>query len=572
MTSIYKLLPLPFLLLVITGCGGNSSAINNPTITMVTPVSTVVAAGSTLQLQATVGGSDNTTILWYVNNVPGGNSTVGTITPQGLYTAPNIPTSGGSILISASPQVYPVISTSIQIGITFANVSLNGNYVFSMNGTESGGPWAVAGSFTANGNGTISNGIEDINGPAGISTALPFNGSYLINANGQGIATFTSAQGSVTMNFTLNTQGQSVVMRTDPGDVASGIFYPQLSTALTLTSLDSPYVFNFAGNDQSSTLLNVIGYFNTNGSPNLTNAQEDLNDGGKTTNQSFSGSYTIVGNGRGTATFTDSTGTRTYGFYIISPTQLQFVEIDNLGYLNGTVYQQQSVTPTSTLAGGYAFYASGNSGTAAYVNAGGFYTNATTYGNISSGTDDINNAGTNPTNPTLTGSFTTGAYGRGTITLTGSSGTTNYVYYFITPSVTVLLTTDSGINASGELFSQTGGYSTAAIYGSFTFTQTSPVGYLPPSAAVGVLNFNGDGAIAGYQDSNINGTSAGQLSVTGTDTITGASNGASTRGVATLITSDGTITNYAFYPISGSSVIMLGASASLVVATLVSQY
>ncbi len=572
MTSIYRKLPIPFILLAIASCGGNSSAINNPTITLVTPVSTVVAAGSTLQLQATVGDSDNTTVLWFVNNIPGGNSTVGTITPQGLYTAPNIPTSGGSILISASPQVYPVISTSIQIGITFANVSLNGNYVFGLNGSESGSPWAVAGSFTANGDGTISNGIEDINGPAGISTALPFNGSYLLNANGQGIVTFTSAQGSVTMDLTLNTQGQAVVMRTDSGDIATGIFYPQLSTALTLTSLDSPYVFSFVGTDQSSTLLNVIGYFNTDGSLNLTNAEEDLNDGGTTTNQPFSGSYTIVGNGRGTATFTDSTGTRTYGFYIVSPTQLQFVEIDNLGNLNGTVFQQQSISPTSTLAGGYVFYASGINGTAAYANAGGFYTDTTTYGYISSGTDDINNSGTNPTNPTLIGSFTTGTNGRGTIYLTGSSGTNNYVYYFISPSATVLLTTDSGINASGELFLQSGGYTTAGVDGSYTFTQLSPVGYLPASAAVGVLNFNGAGAIAGFQNTNINGTSSGQLSVTGTDIVTGVASGTSTRGVATLTTSDGTVTNYAFYPISNSSVIMLGASASLVVATLVSQY
>ena len=572
MSSIYKKLPIPFILLIVSSCGGNSSAINNPTITLVTPVSTVIAAGSTLQLQATVGGSNNTTILWYVNNVPGGNSTVGTITPQGLYTAPNIPPSNGGVIISAYPQVYPVTNTSIRIGITFANVSLNGAYVFSLSGTESSSPWAAAGSFTANGDGTISNGIEDINGPAGISTALPFNGSYLINANGQGIATFTSAQGSITMSFTLNTVGQSVVMRTDSGDVATGLFYPQLSTALTLTSLDAPYVFSFAGTDQSSTLQNVIGYFNTNGSPNLTNAQEDLNDGGTTTNQLFSGSYTIVGNGRGTATFTDSTGTRTYGFYIVSPTQLQFVEIDTSGYLNGTVFQQQSVTATTTLVGGYVFDASGISAAAAYATAGGFYTNTTTYGNISSGTDDINNAGTNPTNPTLTGSFTTGTNGRGTITLTGTSGTTNYVYYFISPNTGFVLSTDSGINAGGELFQQVGGYSTAAIYGSYTLIQSSPVSAAPPSASVGVLNFNGDGALAGYENININGTSSGQLSVTGTDTVNGIANGISTRGVATLTNSAGTITNYAFYPISSSAVIMLGDSGSLVVATLVSQY
>ncbi|HVC37650.1 MAG TPA: hypothetical protein VNF46_04520, partial [Gammaproteobacteria bacterium] len=93
MTSILKKLLLLFLILILAGCGsGNSSQINNPTITLVTPVSSVIAAGSSLQLQATISGSNNTTVLWFVNNIPGGNSIVGTISPQGLYTAPNLPT------------------------------------------------------------------------------------------------------------------------------------------------------------------------------------------------------------------------------------------------------------------------------------------------------------------------------------------------------------------------------------------------------------------------------------------------------------------------------------------------
>ena len=98
MTSILKKLPLLFSILILAGCGGgNSSQISNPTITLVTPVSTVIAAGTTLQFSAIVAGSGNTTVLWFVNNIPGGNSTVGTISPQGLYTAPNVPTQNGSV-------------------------------------------------------------------------------------------------------------------------------------------------------------------------------------------------------------------------------------------------------------------------------------------------------------------------------------------------------------------------------------------------------------------------------------------------------------------------------------------
>ena len=564
-----KLCLLAFILLL-TGCGGGSSQVVAPTITLVTPVATTIAAGSSLQLSAVVANSDNTTVLWYVNNIPGGNSIVGTITVQGLYTAPDMPTSNGSVIISAAPQAYPSAVTSITIGITFSNASLNGSYVFTLNGTQSGSPWAVVGSFTAS-NGVISNGVEDINGPAGVSQALPFNGSYFMDASGIGIATFTSSQGSINLSFTFNTQGQAVIMRTDSGAAASGLFYPQQAPALTLTSLNSPYVFSFSGTDASGKLLNSIGTFVTNGTSTLSYAEEDLNINGSTANQSFSGSYSIGSGARGTASFTDSTGTRSYSFYIVSPGQMQFLETDAQGNLSGTVFQQQSITSSTAPAGNYAFYVSGSSGTSAYGLAGGFATNTVTYGNINAGTSDINVAGSVATNTTLTGSFTYGDFGRGSISLSGTSGTNNYVFYQITPNSAFLLSTDAGINASGLLYLQSGGYSTTALSGNYTLSLASPSGAVP-ALSVGLLSLNSLGAIAGFENNNNNGTESGQLAVTGTYSVTASTTTTSTRGVMTLTTNGGVSTNFAFYPISNGSVILLGESGSPIAGLLVGQY
>src|SRR5574337_753934 len=180
--------------------GGGSSQVVPPTITLVTPIPTTIATGSRLQLSAVVANSSNTTVLWYVNAIPGGNSAVGTITPQGLYTAPDMPTANGTVVISASPQAYPSAVTSVTIGITFSNASLNGNFVFTLNGTQSASPWAAVGSFTAS-NGQIGGGVEDINASSGVSQALAFSGSYFIDASGIGIATFPSSQGSVNLSF-----------------------------------------------------------------------------------------------------------------------------------------------------------------------------------------------------------------------------------------------------------------------------------------------------------------------------------------------------------------------------------
>jgi 6-phosphogluconolactonase (cycloisomerase 2 family) len=60
-----------------------------PTITVtVSPTAPSVQVNATQQFTATVAGTANTAVTWQVNNVAGGNATVGTISATGLYTAP----------------------------------------------------------------------------------------------------------------------------------------------------------------------------------------------------------------------------------------------------------------------------------------------------------------------------------------------------------------------------------------------------------------------------------------------------------------------------------------------------
>ena len=98
---LYSLTPLRLsivtcMLLSIAGCGGHSSsesggAGSSPSGTVaitISPTSATVAAGGTQQFQATVTGSSNTSVQWQVNHIAGGNSQYGTISTNGLYTAP----------------------------------------------------------------------------------------------------------------------------------------------------------------------------------------------------------------------------------------------------------------------------------------------------------------------------------------------------------------------------------------------------------------------------------------------------------------------------------------------------
>jgi hypothetical protein len=65
-----------------------------PVSVSLSPKTPSVQAGLTQQFTATVLNTSNTAVTWQVNNVTGGNSTVGTINASGLYTAPALVPSG----------------------------------------------------------------------------------------------------------------------------------------------------------------------------------------------------------------------------------------------------------------------------------------------------------------------------------------------------------------------------------------------------------------------------------------------------------------------------------------------
>ena len=92
---------------------------------------------------------------------------------------------GGSGGISGTPAPPPTSRP-------YCDGSLNGTYAFLMRGQDSGGFFARAGSFTANGAGSITGGVEDLNSGA-VGTAilrLP-GGTYSISSNGKGTLSLT---------------------------------------------------------------------------------------------------------------------------------------------------------------------------------------------------------------------------------------------------------------------------------------------------------------------------------------------------------------------------------------------
>jgi hypothetical protein len=109
-------------LILLGGCRGNSSTPPPPppqsvTVT-VSSSSSSVLLGNTQQFMATVMGISNTEVTWSVNGVSGGNSTVGTISSAGLYTAPQDLPNPSNVTIKATSQANSSASGNAVLTIT----------------------------------------------------------------------------------------------------------------------------------------------------------------------------------------------------------------------------------------------------------------------------------------------------------------------------------------------------------------------------------------------------------------------------------------------------------------------
>jgi Abnormal spindle-like microcephaly-assoc'd, ASPM-SPD-2-Hydin len=86
--------PASLATLTLTGTG------TLPTPVVVAPKATSITTTQTVQYTATISGVQSANVTWYVDSVIGGNSTVGTISSQGLYTPP--PTAGTHVITAAN--------------------------------------------------------------------------------------------------------------------------------------------------------------------------------------------------------------------------------------------------------------------------------------------------------------------------------------------------------------------------------------------------------------------------------------------------------------------------------------
>lgn len=206
-----------------------------------------VYAATTLQAS---GGVPPFTWTITSGSLPAGLSLASTGVISGTPTA--VDTANFTVQVADS-EATPMRATA-NLSITVGNLGvLSGDYVFEFSGFNSGGQVVVAGSFTADGAGTISNGVEDINTIAGPPKNQTFTGTYTLGSDNRGQLVFNSLTGSPTYAFAIDPAGAHgrLIEFDSSGIRGSGQLEQRSVSTCAFNTLTGNYAFGVTGEEEA---------------------------------------------------------------------------------------------------------------------------------------------------------------------------------------------------------------------------------------------------------------------------------------------------------------------------------
>ena len=582
---IYFIFVLLTSTMVFSGCGGGGDHSSPPPVVSisVTPPSAIVPASGVQQFAATVTGTSNKTATWTVAGAGCAGAACGTIDAAGLYTTPATVPSPATVTVTATSQADSKKSNSATVTITDShNPRLKGRYAFAFKGFDANGGVAAAGSFSADGLGRMTNGVQDVSRFTGVNTSLSFTGTYVLGTDNRGTFTLTNSLGSTNYSFTLDSSGDGhfIELGTN-GSSGSGILKLQDQTSFSTAAIAGDYAFGFAGlvfvPMSASYPFSEVGRFHADGAGNLSNGVMDAAAPGSTMNSlNLAGSYAVPNvssDGRGTAVLQTpipgTNGTFNFAFYILSPNEQFFISIDapspSLPQLSGRVAAQLGGPfSNASLNGTVIFNQSGPTVVpTASVSIGEITADGA--GNLT-GAFDQNDNGTISSNVPFTGNYVIGADGRGTL---------NFMINppFAVPSVFYLAGSNTGFLLEGPAMNGP----SQALSGSFEEQSPGPfgpsllvgdffLGTITPATAdtlnlSGVLGTDGAGGLTGTVDVGFSEGNNVDQPITGNYAL--ASDG---RGTLTLISPGA---NTVFYAISPQKLVAIDVDGAVTGAAVI---
>jgi len=339
---------------------------------------------------------------------------------------------------------------------TFSAANFSGNYAFEFNGRDYlAAPEVLAGTITADGSGTLSPGMADLNDASVYSAQISLIGNFQVfsaNSEGEAELTFQPFAGAtviLTFDFFFASPSDIFFIETDAA-TASNTF-PRLSGEVVLQNTSTQFNNTVL---QGSGVVTGTGLAGSNstvfagllasslGDGNATLSYTQNNAGTVTTNPS-SGSYQVQSNGR--VGFTNL-GSRLAAAYLTGPNQGFIIGSDSA--VTYGLLEQQTGAPysASSIQGSYALFAPKEADTNV-VNMLGQLA-ATGAGTISGTLDEFIPPSTPSTGQALSGTYTVTSDGSGTMTPNQLSGfPANLVLYVVSPSGVRMIPTDP---ASGD--------------------------------------------------------------------------------------------------------------------------
>jgi hypothetical protein len=441
----------------------------------VSPSSANVPATQTQQFTALVTFSTNTAVTWQVNDVAGGNSTVGTISDTGLYTAPNAVPNPRTVTVKAISKAdatqtasATVTITAPPIVITPTNVTLAAGALQFFSATAGGNAISPIWSISCQ---------SQVPGGCGV---MGKDGTFIAPAS-------PPPGGTVTIN----------------ASVADGSAAPSNTTAtiqFSNVALVGSYAFSLSSQVGSAFAIET-GSIGFDGQGGVTGGLIDRSTSAGVPVGITGGSYTIGTDGRGSVTVNMGAATETWQLVVENHSQALIAVLDaNKLAGSGTLDLQTIGTSLSSVNGNYALNLRGvNGGSSAGAAVTGFAEAGSLSfdgaGKVARGTIDANvNAAITANAAVAAGSYTAPApfTGRGTLNFQTSLGTQTFIYYQIDASRLKVIETDGAHFASGDLVLQPSGpFTNASFNGRFAFI----LGGLRNGAIGGVFAMNGSGSI-----------------------------------------------------------------------------
>ncbi len=208
-----------------TATGSAIVTITGGTLVTVTiaPTGASVVLGATQQFTATVNLAANQSVIWNVNGIAGGNSSIGTISAAGIFTAPQILPQPASVSVQAISVADSAASASAPVAITSdvavsvtppsASEELGAVQTFVPHIASAGNPnaavtWTVAGTGCAN----SACGTIDANGNYTAPGILPSPATVAVTARSiADTSKFATVPVTITSRFTLTVTGPTSV-------------------------------------------------------------------------------------------------------------------------------------------------------------------------------------------------------------------------------------------------------------------------------------------------------------------------------------------------------------------------